>query len=202
MTVKPPCVLLAGGQSRRMGGEDKFLKPFGDSTLLGHIVSRLEPQVSDIMINANRPLKDVPYPVEKDIVDGQRGPLAGILTGLTYFSQKDTDATHLLCFPCDIPFVPLDLVQKLQDKLGAGPHSIAMAYSGNRIHPVISLWPFALLDQLREALVVEDLRKILVFAERYQLTSAKWTGGDEDPFFNVNTPGDLLLAKARLQDEG
>jgi molybdenum cofactor guanylyltransferase len=193
-----PCLLLAGGQSRRMGGGHKFLRAIGDKTMLDHIIEQLQPQVGDILINSNTPLENMSYPVVADCVDGFRGPLAGILTGLEYFGARQTGHTHMLCMPCDVPFVPDDLVIRLSDRLGAGPNSIVMAYSNTRIHPVISMWPFALMEDLREALLVEDLRKILVFAERYQLTSAKWENEPEDPFFNVNSPEDLIEAEKRL----
>ncbi|WP_025898288.1 molybdenum cofactor guanylyltransferase MobA [Sneathiella glossodoripedis] len=199
--AKPPCVILAGGLSRRMGGEHKFLKPLGRKSLLEHVIDAVKPQVSDILINSNTNIDETRYPVRADSFAGNLGPLCGILTGLEYFSEIGTEATHMLCVPSDAPFIPLDLVDRLSDVLSGSSYSIAMAYSNHRIHPVVSLWPFSLLDDLRNALEQEDLRKILVFAERYSLRSAEWEAGDLDPFFNINRPEDLVAADALQRSE-
>ncbi|GLQ05820.1 molybdenum cofactor guanylyltransferase MobA [Sneathiella chinensis] len=193
-----PCLLLAGGQSRRMGGGAKFLKTIGERSMLDHIIDRLKPQVGDFLINSNQPLENTEYPVRPDTVPGFNGPLAGILTGLECFSDQGCTASHMLSVPTDAPFLPTDLVKRLQDAMTASPTAIVMAYSGSRIHPVVALWPFALKEALREALVDEGLRKILVFAERYSLTSARWEDTPVDPFFNVNHPEDLDFARSVL----
>ncbi len=196
---KFPCVVLAGGLSRRMGGEHKFLKTLGGKSLLERILEVLVPQVGSILINSNSEVQDTKYPVCPDVVPGHLGPLAGILTGLKYFSEQGTSASHMLCVASDAPFIPDDLVARLKAGLSGNINSIAMAYSNSRIHPVISLWPFALTEALEEALVQEDLRKILVFAERYSLNSVEWPVEAGDPFFNINRPEDLAQAEARVQ---
>lgn len=167
--------------------------------MLDYIIDRISPQVGEILINSNTPLQDVSFPVVEDYVSGNQGPLAGILTGLRYFDAQGTTASHMLCIPSDAPFVPLDLVEKLQAGLTGNIDSICMAYSGERIHPVVSLWPFSLMKKLEDALVKEELRKILVFAERYSLTSVKWSNENGDPFFNVNRPEDLEVAIERVK---
>ncbi|WP_206378219.1 molybdenum cofactor guanylyltransferase MobA [Sneathiella limimaris] len=196
----PPCVILAGGQSRRMGGEHKFLKTLGGMSLMDRVIQTIKPQVSDILINSNTPISRDDYPIVSDMVDGHLGPLAGILTGLKYFKDQGSKATHLLCVPSDAPFIPLDLVKRLTEGLSGKIYSISMAYSDHRIHPVISLWPFALLEDLEKAVTEENLRKILVFAERYSLRSVEWPIEGGDPFFNINRPEDLEEAANRLID--
>lgn len=191
-----PCLILAGGQSRRMGGGDKFLEKIGTKTLLEHIVERIEPQVGPILLNSNIAIEDAGFPVIADVVTGHLGPLAGILTGLEYFREKGCAATHMLSLPSDAPFIPCDLVEKLTDGLADSPTSIAMAYSKGRVHPVVALWPFTIAKALRDALVNEDLRKILVFAERYDLRHVQWTDERQDPFYNVNRPEDLEYARS------
>ncbi len=192
--INPPCVILAGGLSRRMGGGHKFLKLLDGKPLLDHVIDAIKPQVSDILINSNSEIESVIYPIRADVVSGNLGPLSGILTGLQYFQDVGTPATHMLCVPSDAPFVPADLVKRLSEALSGNIYSIAMAYSDHRIHPVVSLWPFSLLEDLRNALVTEDLRKILVFAERYSLRSVEWPVEGRDPFFNINRPEDLAKA--------
>ncbi len=199
-TPKFPCIILAGGQSRRMGDGDKFLKQIAGKSLLNHILHRIEPQVTEVLINSNVAIEDASWPVVCDAVDEGQGPLAGILTGLEYFRDKGCTATHMLSIPADAPFIPNDLVKRLETGLTASPHSIVMAYSKERVHPVVSLWPLSLAAQMRAALVGEDLRKILIFAERYSLNSVRWTDAEGDPFFNVNTPEDLEVARVRMEN--
>jgi len=196
-----PCLILAGGQSRRMGGGTKFLEKIGNKTLLEHIIHRVEPQVSSILLNSNIALEQEDFTVRSDVVTGHLGPLAGILTGLEYYQEEGSSASHMLSLPSDAPFIPYNLVEKLQSALTNKPNSIVMAHSKDRVHPVVALWPLSLAHALREALVVEDLRKILVFAERYNLEKVYWTDEKEDPFYNVNRPEDLEHARALAEKE-
>lgn len=198
---KFPCLLLAGGQSRRMGGGAKFLKKLGGKTLLMHIVDALRPQVGALALNMNMDVDpDAPsdIPIIKDSVPGFAGPLAGILTGMMYFNEKGVKATHMLSVPTDAPFIPADLVRRLASGIEGNTNKIVMANSVGRVHPVVALWPLSLAEDLRAALVEEDLRKILVFADRYPRSEVVWNESEGDPFFNINRPEDLAEAERRL----
>lgn len=198
---KPPCLLLAGGQSRRMGGGAKFLEKLGSQTILARIIETIEPQVSEIVLNSNMDpalFEGLSHPVAADVVTGFVGPLAGVLTGLEYYGGRST-AIHMLSLPSDAPFIPDDLVTRLLSALeGAPDDTIVMAESMGRVHPVIALWPLKLAGDLRAALVDEELRKILVFADRYTLKKVVWTEEEGDPFFNINRPEDLSEAQSRI----
>jgi molybdopterin-guanine dinucleotide biosynthesis protein A len=206
MTETPdafPGLLLAGGQSRRMGGGNKFLQELGGKTLLSRIISTLRPQVSQLALNINIDpqlvdTKDIP--VIPDTVTGFAGPLSGILTGLEYFNKIGVQASHMLSVPTDAPFIPVDLVRRLASGLAGTPDKIVMARSVGRVHPVVALWPLSLASALRAALVEEELRKILVFADRYPRVDITWEDHEGDPFFNINRPEDLAEAEARLAE--
>ncbi|MCF8465887.1 MAG: molybdenum cofactor guanylyltransferase MobA [Sneathiella sp.] len=203
-TPEFPCLLLAGGQSRRMGGGAKFLQELRGRTLLSRIVDTLRPQVTEMVLNMNMDIEDIVSPdiaVLKDSVSGFVGPLSGILTGLEYFNEKKVDASHMLSVPTDAPFMPADLVSRLAAALGPRDNTIVMARSAGRVHPVAALWPLSLASDLRAALVGEDLRKILVFADRYTRVEVTWEDDEGDPFFNINRPEDLAEAERRLQQE-
>ncbi|USG60540.1 molybdenum cofactor guanylyltransferase MobA [Sneathiella marina] len=197
-----PAVLLAGGQSRRMGGGSKFLQEIAGQSLLTRIVSTVTPQVSDLILNINinpEVIENIKIPTVKDSVEGFAGPLSGILTGLEYYINMGSKASHMLSVPTDAPFIPEDLVSRLRTGLGDLPEkTIVMAESVGRVHPVIALWPLSLAADLRIALVEEDLRKILVFADRYNRVNVVWGDHEGDPFFNINRPEDLEEAKKRL----
>ena len=199
--TKFPCLLLAGGQSRRMGGGTKFLQELSGQTLLERIVKTLRPQVGEMVLNMNAdtPRDALPdLPVLKDSVSGFAGPLAGILTGLEYFGAKGGTASHMLSVPTDAPFIPGNLVERLSEGLEGDKITIVMAHSVGRVHPVIALWPISLAADLRKALTEENLRKILVFADRYNRVEVEWTEDEGDPFFNVNRPEDLEAARQRV----
>lgn len=197
-----PAVLLAGGQSRRMGGGSKFLQEVGGESLLSRIISTVTPQVSSLILNINidpKSVENINIPTVKDTVEGFAGPLSGILTGLEYYIDEGSQASHMLSVPADAPFIPADLVSRLQTGLGDLPErTIVMAESVGRVHPVVALWPLSLASDLRCALVDEDLRKILVFADRYTRVNVVWGEHEGDPFFNINRPEDLIAAEKRL----
>lgn len=105
-------VILAGGLARRMNGADKGLQKFQGKPLIQHVIERLQPQISDISINANRNLADYQkfgLPVFSDELADYQGPLSGILTGL-----KKAQTDYMLFVPCDCPFLPLNLLEKLK----------------------------------------------------------------------------------------
>jgi molybdopterin-guanine dinucleotide biosynthesis protein A len=184
-----------------MGGGAKFLEKLGDKSLLMHSIDTLRPQVSELVLNMNMEVTaDIPpsIPIIKDSVSGFAGPLAGILTGMEYFVENGVQATHMLTVPTDAPFIPGDLVVRLASEIKGDSRRIVMANSVGRVHPVVALWPLSLADDLRVALVEEDLRKILVFADRYPRCEVVWGEEEGDPFFNINRPEDLQEAERRL----
>jgi molybdopterin-guanine dinucleotide biosynthesis protein A len=195
----PPTLglVLAGGLSSRMGGGDKPLRPIGGRTILAHVVARLSSQCQGLLINANGdPARFTEYglPVAADSVPGFAGPLAGILAGLDWMAQHRPDLGWLVSVAADTPFIPHDLVARLHRACAQPGSPIACAASGGRKHPVIALWPVALRDDLRHALMVEDERKVSRWASRHGVAIADWPAEPVDPFFNVNTAEDLAEA--------
>ena len=197
-------VLLAGGQSRRMGGGDKCLRLLGDQTILEHVIDRIRPQVGPLILNANGdPERFRPYglPVVTDVVDGFAGPLAGILTGLRWTEINAPQCDWMLSVPTDAPFVPKNLTTSLQRETSARGAQLACAVSRGRTHPVVGLWPVALADALEHALVGEDIRKIDRWTARYRLVEVVFDDTGVDPFFNANRLEDLAIAERLLAGE-
>ncbi|MFD0918019.1 molybdenum cofactor guanylyltransferase MobA [Pseudahrensia aquimaris] len=191
-------IILAGGQGRRMGGADKAMLSLNDRPLLAHAWERLAPQVSKIALNANGDatrFSAFELPVIPDDEQDFAGPLAGVLTGMNWGSAHGF--SHILTVASDTPFFPLNLRERLCAALRT-EYSIVMAKSGGRIHPVFALWPVHLAMSLEQYLRIENKRKILTFAERYNLLEVVFDGEDEDPFFNINTPEDLHAAQRRI----
>lgn len=188
-------VILAGGLARRMGGGDKPLVRLAGRPLIAHVLERLAPQVSALVVNANgAPGRFAAFglPVVPDGVPDHPGPLAGVLAGLEWAVAHRPDVGAVLSVPGDAPFLPADLVSRL-----AAAGAPAFAASAGQSHPTVALWPVALAPALRAALVEEGLRKVGAFAARHGAIRVEWPVGPVDPFFNANTPDDLATA-ARL----
>ena len=198
-------LLLAGGQSRRMGGGDKCLRPLAGRPLLDHVIKRLKPQVAALVLNANGdPARFAGFglPVVADSLADFAGPLAGILAGLDWAAANRPDCPMIVSAATDAPFLPHDLVARLADGMRAAGADLACAASHGRAHPVIGLWPVRLRDELRRALVAEDIRKVDAWTGRYRLATVEFPAEQVDPFFNANRPDDLDRAAALLAAAG
>jgi molybdenum cofactor guanylyltransferase len=201
-----PGVLLAGGLARRMGGGDKPMRQIGGRTILERVITRLRPQCDGLILNANGDaarFASFGLPVIPDSVADFPGPLAGILAGLDWAAANRPDAKWVLSAAADCPFLPRDLVARLHRGRIEQNAQLAVAASGGQSHPVVGLWSVAMRDELRHALVVEDIRKIDRWTARYRLSTVSWPAEPLDPFFNANTVDDLAEAEHLAElDEG
>jgi molybdopterin-guanine dinucleotide biosynthesis protein A len=195
-------LVLAGGLARRMGGGDKALITIGGVAILDRVLGRLRPACAEIILNANGdPARFARYglPVVPDGVPNFAGPLAGILAGLDWVAANRPDLAWVASVPGDCPFLPPDLVTRLHEAGQKAEMPLACARSGDWRHPVVGLWPVALREDLRHALIVEGLRKIEIWTSRHGVAIADWPAAPVDPFFNVNTPEDAAEAERLAQ---
>jgi molybdopterin-guanine dinucleotide biosynthesis protein A len=193
-----PGVLLAGGLARRMGGGDKPMRQIGGRTILDRVIARLQPQCDGLILNANGdPARFAAFglPVIADGVADFPGPLAGILASLDWAAANRPEVKWVLSAAADCPFLPRDLVSRLVAALRDENAERAVAASDGQSHPVIGVWSVALREQLRHALVVEDVRKIDRWTARYRLATVTWPITPLDPFFNANTMDDIAEAE-------
>jgi molybdopterin-guanine dinucleotide biosynthesis protein A len=198
-------VVLAGGLARRMGGGDKGLQQLGGKPILQHILDRLQPQVDDVILNANGdPARFAAWklPVAGDAVEGFVGPLAGVLAGLAWARANRSDVTDIVTVPGDGPFLPRDLVARMASARAQAQADLACAVSAGQAYPVVGLWPVRLYDDLRRAVVEEDIRKVDRWTARHKLVQVDFAAQPVDPFFNANAPDDLAEAERLLARYG
>lgn len=196
-------VILAGGKARRMGGRDKALIDIAGKPALDRALERLRPQASPIVINANGDaarFAGYGLPVAADTISGFAGPLAGVLTGLEWVRAHAPETRWLVSVAVDTPFFPRDLVSRLLAAVKEGGADMACAASAGRAHPVFALWPVALADDLRRAMVEEDMRKVDRWTARYRLVEVEFSAKPFDPFFNTNRPEDIATAEAAITE--
>ena len=194
-------VVLAGGRSQRMGGGDKALRDLGGRTMLAHIIAMLTPQVGRVIVNANgdpASFATLGLPVVADAAQNYAGPLAGILAGLRWASVNARQVRRIVTVPGDSPFIPSDLVARLVAASDAAGGAIAVAQSAGVLHHVTALWPVELEDALAAA-VDQGERQVGNWAARQGIVAVPFDpvrigGRPVDPFFNINTPEDLLEA--------
>lgn len=198
MTTRPTIgAILAGGLARRMGGGDKAMLGVGGRTVLARLIDRLAPQVERMVLNANDDpgrFAGLGLPVVADSLPDHPGPLAGILAALEWVATEAPGIEWVVTVPCDTPFLPRDLVPRLHAAQRRDEATISCAASGGWTHPVIALWKVSLAAALRQAVAQQGVRSVNQFIGRYPATVVDWGTDPVDPFFNVNTPEDLIQA--------
>jgi molybdenum cofactor guanylyltransferase len=193
-----PGVLLAGGLARRMGGGDKPMRQIGGRSILERVIARLTPQCGELILNANGdPARFAPFglPVIPDTVADFPGPLAGVLAALDWAAAHRPGVSLVLSAAADCPFLPRDLVARLHQAMLNEDAQLAVAASGGQSHPVIGLWRVALRDELRQALVQDNIRRVDRWTARYKMATVAWPTTPLDPFFNANTVEDVAEAE-------
>jgi molybdenum cofactor guanylyltransferase len=178
-------IVLAGGQGRRMGGLDKGLQPLRGKPMVEWVLARLAPQVSDIVVNANQNIpryEQFGYRVVPDEIAGFAGPLAGLHAGLKAVSQP-----LVVTVPCDSPFLPADLVSRLNAALKN--HDLAVAKTGEQPHPVFSLMKRQVRESL-EAFLASGGRKIDAWYAALKVVEVSFDD-EADAFRNINTLEEL-----------
>ncbi|HLX29806.1 MAG TPA: molybdenum cofactor guanylyltransferase MobA [Casimicrobiaceae bacterium] len=188
-------VVLAGGQGRRMGNVDKGFVELAGRPLVAHVIDRLAPQVGTIVVNANRNAEryaQFGYPVVADAIAGFAGPLAGLHAGLSAAKTP-----FVVTCPCDSPFLPHDLVERLAKTFESNDLDIAVARTHDQPHPVFALVRRSVLRHL--ARFLEDGgRKIDAWYASLPLAEVAFDD-EEDAFRNINTQAELAQSAASAE---
>ncbi|MBX2879128.1 MAG: molybdenum cofactor guanylyltransferase [Granulosicoccus sp.] len=187
-------VILAGGLARRMQGRDKGLILLGETPLVKWVADCVDPQVDELIINANRnqvQYQQFGFPVVNDSKEGHLGPLAGLLTGM----QTLTQSRIFMC-PCDSPFVPEDMVGRLAQALEQGRADIAVAHDGERMQPVFCLARKSLQTSLLQFLDSGERKIDRWFAAEKMVTVD--FADEPTAFLNINTEEERVAVEQSL----
>ena len=190
-------LVLAGGQARRMGGEDKGLIELAHRPLLAWVLDCFVSQVDEVLISANRHHSRYAafgHRVIADQASGFLGPLAGLAAGLAA-----SRTPWLVMVPCDSPFLPNDLVARFLDLALSHDTPLVCAHDGSRLQPVFSLVHATLLSDLSEYLAAGE-RKIDQWFDRHRWHPVVFPERS-DMFLNINSPSDLQRVAERLVDQ-
>lgn len=191
-------VILAGGRASRMGGKDKGLIELNSRPLIEYVIEAISPQVQSIIINANRNLaqyRSYGYPVINDRIPDYAGPLAGMLAAL-----EKTESELLLCVPCDGPWLPGDLIERLYTALQEQDAEVSCAHDGERLHPVIALLRQSLRRPLAEY-IDQGGRAVHRWLKSRRLAQVDFSDHPE-LFVNINTADELQRVEAKILASG
>lgn len=190
MTPDTIGVLLAGGQGLRMGRVDKSLILYRDRPLIEHCRDLTTAQVTDLVISANgdpRRFDFLALPVVPDIWPDHPGPLAGIISVMTWAQKARKESQWLATFATDTPRFPMDLVSRLHHRAVQDRVQIVYAAAGGDNHYTFALWSMELLPKLQDRFNRGERALHRVMNE---LKSSSEVFSDPGMFFNVNTPED------------
>ena len=184
-------VVLAGGRATRMGGKDKGLQLLNGKPLWQHVADTLAGQVTTIAISANRHIdtyRQSGYAVYQDSLENYPGPLAGMLSVM----QQSQGEWFIFC-PCDTPFIPSCLVERLFLLRGTAP--VVWVHDGERDHPAVALMHRSLAPALLAYLAAGE-RRVMVFMRESGGHSVDFSDV-KSAFVNVNTSEDLQMMQEK-----
>ncbi len=189
--------ILAGGQSRRMG-KDKLFLELNNKKLIEHTIEKVKKYLKQVIIVTNQNneffIKNN-LTVVKDCIEGQLGPLVGILSAMKWAKENSNKYSWIATFPCDTPFFPESIIKSFIEESEKKESLLLCASTHGRQHNIFGLWSLDLYDKLRNDLVNKKIRKVQDWTEKNKRKKLEFKFKGYDPFFNINTEEDLELAK-------
>ena len=192
-------IILAGGKSSRFG-EDKSTVQLGNKTLLDHTVSKIENEFNEILVISNN--KDFNFKNNKihlveDCIEGQLGPLVGILTAMKWVTKNKKNYKWIASFPCDTPFFDIKLISELKIKVKETSKKLIFLNSNKKRHNIFGLWSMDLIEILEKD-IKNSFRKVELWADKIGYENINIDEEKFDKFLNINTKKDLEKAKENL----
>ena len=195
-------VVLAGGQSKRFG-EDKNQVKLGNITLLEHVLAKVTNKFEKILIISNQNLNIktlTSITIIPDCIQGNLGPLVGVLTAMKWIKKKNKQYQWIATFPCDTPFFDTSIIEKYKSKINLNESLLYFVKSNQKRHNIFGLWSVKLMDTLENDLVNNNFRKVEEWADKIGVETINIKSDKFDPFFNINTKTDLEEAEKILKE--
>ena len=189
--------ILAGGKSTRMG-KDKLFLELNNKKLIEHTIDKVKKYLKQLIVVTNQNnefFSKNNLTVVKDCIEGQLGPLVGILTAMEWAKQNSKKYSWVATFPCDTPFFPETIIKSFIEESKKKESLILSASSHGRKHNIFGLWSLDLYDKLEDDLINKKVRKVQDWTEKNKIKNLEFKFKDYDPFFNINTEEDLEFAK-------
>ena len=189
--------ILAGGQSKRMG-KDKLFLELNNKKLIEHTIDKVKKYFKKVIIITNQDnefFSKNNLTTVTDCVEGQLGPLVGILTTMKWAKENLSKCSWIATFPCDTPFFPESIIKSFIEESEKKESLILCASSHGRKHNIFGLWSLDLYDKLKDDLINKKVRKVQDWTEKNKIKNLEFAFKDYDPFFNINTEEDLEFAK-------
>jgi molybdopterin-guanine dinucleotide biosynthesis protein A len=191
-------VILAGGKSKRFGQEKSQVK-LGDKTLLEHSLSKLKSKFDKILIVTNsNTIKD--YKTIKDCIEGQLGPLVGVLSAMKWIKKNKFSYNWIATFPCDTPFFNISIIEEFYKASKLNDNLLYFVKSKEKRHNIFGLWSLKLIEILEKDIIENNYRKVEKWANKIGVKTINVSYDDIDPFFNINTKEDLIEAEKILKN--
>ena len=189
--------VLAGGQSKRMG-KDKLFLELNNKKLISHTIDKVKKYIKEVIIITNQNnefFSKNNLTTVKDCIEGQLGPLVGILTAMKWAKKNPKKYSWVATFPCDTPFFPESVIENFIAESKKKESLLLCASSHGRKHNIFGLWSLDLYDKLENDLVNKKIRKVQDWTEKNKIKNLEFKFENYDPFFNINTEKDLEFAK-------
>ena len=192
-------IILAGGKSTRFG-EDKSTAQLGNKTLLDHTLSKIENEFNEILVISNNKdfnFKNNKIYIVEDCIEGQLGPLIGILTAMKWVTKNKKNYKWIASFPCDTPFFDIKLISELKTKVKETSKKLIFLNSNKKRHNIFGLWSLDLIEILEKD-IKNSFRKVEFWADKVGYENININEEKFDRFLNINTKKDLEKAKENL----
>ncbi len=185
-------VVLAGGKSKRFG-KDKTEAKLGDKTLLQHTLNKIKNKLSNIVIVSNK--KEIEdYKIIKDCIDGQLGPLVGVLSAMKWVKKNNFSYNWIATFPCDTPFFDNSIIDKFKLASESKDSLLYFINTNKQRHNIFGLWSIKLVEILEKDIIKNNYRKVEEWANKIGVKNINVSYNGINPFFNINTNEDLIEA--------